>query len=208
VTVQTAEQLGTLSVVGAGLAFGFGAATALGPCTFARLSYLMAAPRLLPTSIAVVASYVLSLAFVGAAGALVMAAIFSISPWIYALLGALSVIIGISILWNGYSPHDHEHADSHSHSIPRSIALGFLSALSFSPCCGTALLTILAVAHSPLTAAVLMAAYGLGHQAPLVTLPLLRNRSSIAMLQRLANPIAILIGTLAIITGLSYLVLA
>jgi len=208
VTVATAEQLATLSFVGIALAFGFGAATALGPCTFARLSYLIAAPRLLPSTVAVVSSYVFTLALVGATGVFVMAAIFTISPWIYALLGLLSVVIGASILWKGYSPHDHHHADNGTHSIPRSLALGSLSALSFSPCCGTALLTILAVAHDPLTAAGLMAAYGIGHQAPLVVLPLLRTESMTRVLQRLTSPIAILIGTLAIITGLSYMVLA
>ena len=207
-TVATAEQLSTFSLVGISLAFVFGAATAVGPCTFARLSYLITAPRLIPSALTVAISYALTLGLVGAAGGFVMSAIFSVSPWVYALLGALSVAIGASILWSGYTPHSHHDTDAHSHSMPRGVALGVLSALSFSPCCGTALLTILAVAHDPLSAAGLMVSYGIGHQAPIVLLPILRRPAGLASLQRLAEPIAILIGTLAVLTGLAYMVMA
>lgn len=172
----------------------FGLLSCVGPCVQARVTFGGGKAPALAFLVTNIATY----GALGFAGGLVVEALYSWSPLVYAFLGIASIVTGIRALL---------HVSAHCHDVPapRIAALaGMTSALSFQPCCAPIILTTLTVAPSPIFASLVLMVFGVAHNAPLFASSLL-SRVNTRVPQDLT---AIIVGGLGIAYGCYWLILA
>ncbi len=148
-----------------------GAATSIGPCVAPRylaLAAMIGNRRPYVTVVAFTAGIVVATVVLGAGAGLAAALIANVTL-IDALVAATLIAFGLVTL-----VREPQHCTHHAPAAPRAsgaFALGAASALVVSPCCTPLIVAFAglgAFEREPLVAALALAAFALGHAAPLV----------------------------------------
>ncbi len=157
--------------------FAAGVVSSLGPCASPRLVALCALVVRSRSPLAVGCTFVGSLvsayAALGLAGTAVADLVRSAS-WIYGLIAIAALVGGVVSLagvWVDHADHAHTLEVPHSNDLSAAFLSGIGFALMVSPCCTPIVGAIIAYTTSRGDGAMgagMLAAFGLGHAAPLV----------------------------------------
>ncbi len=195
------------------LAFGAGIATSFGPCIAPRylaLAALIGSRRPLLPIVTFAAGVVLGTIVLGG-GAAAIALVVAHTSAIDAIVSVALIVGGSATLLREPDTCRHDTHHAHTH-ISGAFALGMASTLVISPCCGPLVAAVAAAGAAdgdPRTTAATLAAFALGHVAPIVPIGLLGTAFArpLARLGATAAP-AVVSGTLTIALGCYYGVLA
>jgi thiol:disulfide interchange protein DsbD len=200
-------------VIALPLAFGAGIATSLGPCIAPRylaLAAIIGSRRPLLPIVTFAAGVVLGTIVLGS-GAAAIALVVAHTAVIDAIVAVGLIACGIVTLVREPDACRHDPHHAHAH-ISGAFALGVASTLVISPCCGPIIAAVAASGAAdgdPRTTAAALAAFALGHVAPIVPIGLLGTTFArpLTHLRATAAP-AVISGALTIALGCYYGVLA
>jgi cytochrome c biogenesis protein CcdA len=189
-----------------------GAVTSLGPCVAPRyvaIAALLGDRRRALTIAAFVAGMVTAYTTLGF-GAGLLAQIAGHASSLYIALAVALAAGGLITLWRG-SSCDHAHhtirESDEPHRVSAVFSLGAASALVVSPCCTPILAAVvgMSVDANPATRAELLAAFALGHAAPLFAVGTLGSLCARTFRRWNASPApAVVSGALMIALGAYY----
>jgi cytochrome c biogenesis protein CcdA len=178
-------------------AFGLGILTFIGPCAPARLA---TADRGQSRAFGYIAGATAGFATLGALGALLFTAIFLFSPIMYVAIGVIAIVTGIRQLT---VRHDHQKRKAVDNPVLAALS-GFASAFTLAPCCSTIIIATLTLTSNAAATATILAAFGLGHTAPMLGLQAAINRLGSVI----EAPLELALGGTSLALGVYYLVLA
>ncbi len=187
------------------VAFGIGIVTFIGPCAPARLSSIRSTARNeLRDALLYAGATAAGFATLGAVGSYLFAAVFMLSPYMYAALGIIAIVGGVRELY-GLGAHTHDERNASSPNPWTAVAAGYASAWTLAPCCTPVVTAAIGIAASPVQAALVLGAFGFGHALPIIGL---QRIASFATQPRVRELVTFTTGGLGIAIGLYYLILA